>query len=304
MMLPAQPPVEVVDAQIHMWEVDGPDHPWDANFGTEDAAAAATRAHYTGRIVGDHATLTAMAVAGVDAALIVTPAIYGNDNSYGLSVVAGYPDRFRLIGRIDPITMDLEQKVAASHGSGLVGYRIVIANQDSYERLVGGYFDRLLAAAADFGVPICIYLPRRVAHVRDLSRRFPTLSITLDHLGLPQPPLVQPGEDAWESLPDVVALAEIPTVTVKLTAVPTMSSQPHPHTDLWPYLHRILRAFGPDRIMWGSDWTRPESPGTYREGVTYISETDELGPAEKALVLGGTLRHVFRWRKVVRQNGV
>ena len=75
---------------------------------------------------------------------------------------------------------------------------------------------------------------------------------------------------------------------MKLTSIPLLSREPYPHADAWPHLHRVIAAFGPGRLMWGSDQTVFDHD--YGETVDVIRATDELGPADKALILGASLR--------------
>jgi L-fuconolactonase len=288
--------MEVVDAQVHTW---GPNHvnrPWDPNFGNGDARASALRAAHAAHSVTVAETIEAMAEAGVDAALIASTAIYGYDNGYALEAAANYPSKFGVFGHIDPAAPDVDERVAVwRRKPGALGFRVVVANDSSRDELRAGVFDPIFKAAERHRVPLCIYMLRLPNDVGKLAQRFPDLSLTFDHLGLPQPPLAEPDEDIWQLLPAVLDLARYPNVSVKLTAAPTLSRQDFPYADLWPRIHQFLEAFGLDRVMWGSDWTRPEVPGTYRESVAYILDTDELTDSDKALLMGKTLRRTFDW---------
>jgi predicted TIM-barrel fold metal-dependent hydrolase len=82
-------------------------------------------------------------------------------------------------------------------------------------------------------------------------------------------------------------------VTVKLTSLPLLSRERYPHADVWPHLRRVIAAFGPGRLMWGSDQTVFDHD--YGETVDVIRETGELGEEDKALILGATLRRVWDW---------
>src|SRR3989442_12560516 len=88
-----------------------------------------------------------------------------------------------------------------------------------------------------------------------------------------------------------------------------MSRHPVPIHDVWPYLHQIVNAFGPDRLMWGSDFTRlrrkPMIDGgglaprdqwhLYSDSVNYLRDTTELSATDKEKIFGGTIRAVLRW---------
>jgi hypothetical protein len=84
-------------------------------------------------------------------------------------------------------------------------------------------------------------------------------------------------------------------VAVKLSAAPTLSQRPFPFDDLWPSLHAIVNAYGPERVMWGSDWTRALPVVSYRDQVRFITGTNELSAADKELIMGQSLRRQLRW---------
>jgi L-fuconolactonase len=92
-------------------------------------------------------------------------------------------------------------------------------------------------------------------------------------------------------------LAIYPNISVKLSAAPALSTQCYPFEDLWPYVHQVVGAFGPERVMWGSDWTRVAGFVSYDEGIGYIATTDELSKHDKSLILGQSLRRVFGWNR-------
>ena len=92
--------------------------------------------------------------------------------------------------------------------------------------------------------------------------------------------------------------AERKTLTVSAAAV--LSAQPFPHHDVWPYLHQVVNAFGPQRLMWGSDFTRlrwiPVVGGLapreqwhyYSDSVNYLRDTNELSRTDKDMILRAT----------------
>ena len=89
----------------------------------------------------------------------------------------------------------------------------------------------------------------------------------------------------WASLPDLIALAKFPIVSVKATGAPSYSSQSYPYTDIHDHLHRIYDAFGPERMFWGTDITRMHC--TWRQCMTlFTEELRWLKGADLDLVMG------------------
>jgi len=131
----------------------------------------------------------------------------------------------------------------------------------------------------------------------------------VDHLGVAQSPISPPRPDPWDKLPGLLGLAKYPNVFVKFCGAPLLSKETFPYADLWPHLHGIIKAFGPDRLMWGSDFTRMRwLPVTgelaprnqwklYSDCLNFLRDTSEISTEDKEKILGGTIRRVLRWPK-------
>ena len=117
----------------------------------------------------------------------------------------------------------------------------------------------------------------------------------IDHLGLLQPFEPPPPAEPWADLPKLLALASHDNVVVKISGACTLSHQPFPYKDIWDPLRRIFDAFGFDRCMWGTDWTRAVALLTYKQGVDSFRLTDRLSDSEKAALMGETLTRVYGW---------
>jgi predicted TIM-barrel fold metal-dependent hydrolase len=291
--------VQIIDSQVHIVDADHPGRPWDPNFGAAAGKAmAATRAHFTkgAAITTDVQMLQAMDRVGVDAALLVATSHYGWDNSYSVEAAQKAPRRFAVIGRINPAASDVEEQVAAWKANPVAaGLRILILSDAHRDQLTGGSFDRLLRAAELNELPMTVFPAGYLPAIAPAAERFPRLQWVIDHLGISQPPLMTPDPEPFQRLPELLALARYPNVAVKISAVPALSRQMYPFADLWPFLHRVIDSFGPDRLMWGSDWTRVESLFSFEDGLRYMRDTTELSMAEREKILGGTLKRVFRW---------
>jgi predicted TIM-barrel fold metal-dependent hydrolase len=91
-------------------------------------------------------------------------------------------------------------------------------------------------------------------------------------------------------------LAGHQNVAIKITGACTLSRDAFPFKDIWDPLARIFDAFGIDRCMWGTDWTRAVALLTYQQGVDAFRDTDRLSDSDKRTLMGGTLERVYRWR--------
>jgi predicted TIM-barrel fold metal-dependent hydrolase len=145
-------------------------------------------------------------------------------------------------------------------------------------------------------VPVFVFCPRILPEIEKVARAHPGLQLIVDHFGLPQPPLMDADPEPFETLPQLLAMAELPNVAVKFSGAPTLSKEPFPFVDLWPHLRQVVDAFGPERLIWASDYQRVKDH-TYAEALAFVRDTDELTDEEKEWILGKAARRVLRWER-------
>jgi L-fuconolactonase len=124
----------------------------------------------------------------------------------------------------------------------------------------------------------------------------PGLTFVLDHLG--NPPLAPRPDELWMS--DIRAMAALPNTVCKLSGV---LSEPPPAEDaaasnnashLIPYYETVLDAFGPHRMMFGSDWPVCTLSASYAEVVDAARAlTSGLSLSERTAIFGGTARRIY-----------
>jgi L-fuconolactonase len=129
-----------------------------------------------------------------------------------------------------------------------------------------------------------------------VARANPDLQLIVDHLGLAQPHGTQAlAADPFAGLDELLSLAKYPNIAPKLSGAPTLSAEAYPYEDLWPHLHRVLEAFGPERVMWGSDFSRTRQRHSYAEALDFLRDSEELTTSERDLLLGATARRLLGW---------
>ena len=276
-----------IDSQVHAYERDRPERPW---AGTLQGPAEVT---------GDD-MVAAMDAVGVDGALLVSPfSMYRYDASYALEVYAKHPNRFGLIRPFDPDSETIDEDLAQWTGTaGVVGARIMLSNLE-YEADHPG-LNAILAAAGRIGVPVNVMCSTRLPIFRELARRNPGTQMVVDHLGIAQPPAPPAPPEPFADLPDVLALAELDNVAIKISGAGTLSHQPFPYPDIWEPLRRIFDAFGFERCLWGTDWTRAVNSLTYEQGVEAFQVTDQLSDDERSVLMGGSLAKIYNWSPGVK----
>ena len=272
-----------IDAQVHAYERNHPGRPWAAVL------------HGPDEVTGDD-MVAAMDAVGVDGALLVSVfTMYRYDASYAIQVRNKYPGRFALIKPVDPSDAGVTETVADWAATpGTVAVRIML-NRGVSEDPADPGVNRVLAVAARHGLPVNLMCTGRLDQAKALAARNPDTVIVIDHLGLPQPFEPPPPAEPFADLPKVLALAAHPNVAIKISGACTLSHEPFPYRDIWAPLARIFGAFGLDRCMWGTDWTRAVGLLTYKQGVDAFRDSDRLSASDKATLMGGTLARVYRW---------
>jgi L-fuconolactonase len=273
----------VIDAQVHAYERDHPGRPWAAVL------------HGPPEVTGDE-MVAAMDAVGVDGALLVSPfTMYRYDASYALQVHAAHPGRFALIKPVDPTDPAVADTIADwAATDGTVAVRIMMTRGVSTDAADPG-INRVLAAAARHSLPVNLLCWGRLEQTKQLAARNPNTTLVIDHLGLQQPFEPPPPAAPFADLPKLLELAAYGNVVVKITGACTLSHQPFPYNDMWDPLGRIFDAFGFDRCMWGTDWTRAVELLTYAQGVDAFRVTDRLSAGDRAALMGGTLARVYGW---------
>ena len=101
--------------------------------------------------------------------------------------------------------------------------------------------------------------------------------------------------EPFSELDSVVSLAELDNVAIKISGACTLSHEAFPYPDIWEPLGKIFSAFGLERCLWGTDWTRAVNLLTYEQGVEAFRVTDQLSDSERATLMGGALTEVYGW---------
>ncbi|MBR0670067.1 amidohydrolase family protein [Neoroseomonas soli] len=273
----------VIDAQVHAYERDHPGRPWAGVL------------HGPPEVTGDE-MVKAMDAVGVDGAILVSAfTMYRYDASYAVSVRKAHPGRFALVKPVDTRNPAVEEVIADWAGTdGAVAVRIMM-NQDVPEDPADPGVARVLAAAGRHGLPVNLLCWGRLDQVDALAARHPGTRLVIDHLGLQQPFEPPVPAQPFAELPKLLRLATHDNVVVKITGACTLSHRPFPYADIWDPLARIFDAFGLDRCLWGTDWTRAVAFLTYAQGVDAFRVTDRLSDADRAVLMGGTAQDVYGW---------
>ena len=277
----------VIDSQVHVYEADTPDRPWVSKISGP--------AHVTG-----DEQVAAMDALGIDGAIIVsTYTTYRYDSSYAQTVHAAHPGRFALVKPVDTTDPTMADDIAWwATQPGAIGIRVMLTFAENKDPLAPG-LNLALAEGARHGLPVNLFAWHTLDEAKALAARHPDTSVLIDHVGLPQPHR-DGGPDVWADLPKVLALAELDNVAIKLSGSGTLSAQAYPFDDIWDPLLRIVDAFGPERCLWGTDWTRAVKVLSYEQGVESFRTTPRLSDVDRATLMGGATERIYGWSPTPR----
>ena len=126
--------------------------------------------------------------------------------------------------------------------------------------------------------------------------RHPDTRFILDHLAILQPRTHEErAAEPWADLPKVLDLAKRKNAVIKVTGACTLSQKPYPFPDIWDPLARVFDAWGFERCLWGTDWTRAFAVVNYEQAVEPFHLTDRLSASERAMLMGGATAKAYGW---------
>ncbi|WP_052223543.1 amidohydrolase family protein [Novosphingobium malaysiense] len=270
----------IVDCQVHAYEADNPARPWVNVLPGPPS------------VTGEE-LVAAMDGTGVDAAILVSAwTMYRYDWSYAVSVGQAYPERFALVAPVDISSPAVAETIDEWAGiDGAVGIRIFEFPEDPDHPGLHS----AIAAAQRHSLTVNLLTFDHHGQVATLARTHSDCQFAIDHMGV-RPPRVPPlHANPFAKLPQVLEYAAFDNIAIKISGVGTMSAEGYPFADLWEPMERVFDAFGLDRCMWGSDWTRAVEFLTYQDAVDAIRLSNRLSETERAKLMGGSLQKIYGW---------
>jgi L-fuconolactonase len=278
----------IVDSHHHLWDLSrGISYPWlTPDLGPIHRSFS-----------GDELA-PLLATEGVSSTVIVQCANAHEDTDYLLAQADAYPFIAGVVGwapLLDPdaCAATLERRCAHPRFSGIRHLAHDEPDPDWLARPALRRSLRLLAARGlAFDVP-AVY-PRHLDHVAMLARDVPDVTIVIDHLA--KPPFRREPLDRWAG--QMRAAAAQPNVVTKLSGLDTaVDARDWTADELRPAFEVVLEAFGPDRILAGSDWPVSILGGGYARVWAATHELlAPLSAPERDAILGGTAGRVYSLR--------
>jgi predicted TIM-barrel fold metal-dependent hydrolase len=242
----------------------------------------------------------------------VSDACSNDDNNEYVSLAAKkHPDRLIMVADVDGLWTQSEyHKPGASQRLREAAERYDLTAFTHYvEQGNDGWFAtddgaEFFATAADLQLVASLAIsPAWQSDLRPIALAHPTLPLLIHHQGMAR--LNEPTFEA--DLRAVLANADLPNVYLKLSGFHYLSRQS------WDFpfreaqekvLRPLIRAYGPDRLLWGSDFSAARRDVTYTQTLEVVRRRAEgLSPDHLDKILGGTSEIIFRTRHPIDLSG-
>jgi L-fuconolactonase len=273
----------LIDSHQHFWRIGQNGQAWPTpdlaaihrDFGPADLAAVGAPFDLAGSV-------------------LVQSQADDRDTDWLLWIAADAPLVLGVVGWVDLQAPDAAARIAAlARDTKLRGLRPMLQNLTDDAWIAAPGLDPALDAMVSHGLSLdALVLTRHLPHLLALSQRRPELAIVIDHGA--KPPIAA-GDPAGAWARGIDALARRPQIHCKLSGLLTEASPAQGPGALSPYVEHLVSAFGPERLMWGSDWPVLNLAGDYGGWLVMAKALSGLtDPADLAALFGGTSRRFYR----------
>jgi L-fuconolactonase len=270
-----------LDAHQHFWSYDAAQYPW---------IPPGSPLHRSW-LPADLAAL--QQPLGFDGAIAVQARQVVGESDWLLSLADQHANVKGVVGWVDLRSDRVEADLArlAAHPK-FVGVRHVVQEEPDDDFMLGKDFQRGISKLHAHGLTydLLIYPKQLEATIR-LAENFPAQSFVLDHIA--KPPIKEGTIEPWKS--QVRRLAKLPNVWCKVSGMLTEADhQAWQPEQFRPYLDTVFEAFGPARLMYGSDWPVCLFAGSYEQAFRLVDDYARgLTDAERAGLFGGNCARFY-----------
>ena len=270
-----------IDAHHHLWTLARGDYGW---------LTSKLQPIYRDFTLADLAPhLLAGSIGGT---ILVQAAPTEAETMFLLGIAASAETVRGVVGWTDFDAPDAEARIEGMAGQELlVGLRPMVQDIADDDWLLRPALAPLLTAMARHHLVFdALVLPRHLPRLLRLVDRHPDLCFVLDHFGKPR---LATGEiEVWQN--DIALLAERDNIVCKLSGLVTEARPDWELADLQGAVDHVRDCFGPQRLLWGSDWPAVDLAGGYAKWLKAAeSLLADLPPDERAAVFGGTAARIY-----------
>jgi predicted TIM-barrel fold metal-dependent hydrolase len=273
---PRRLPYGAIDPHVHVWARDAR-YPWAPETKKPPEKDATPEM-----------LLELMKANGVERTVIIQVIYYRFDNRYLRDVLKRYPRQFRGVARVNPEGPSAPDDLSRLVEEGFRGVRISPAADASGDWIRGPLMPPLWKRCQALKVPMTVLAPvTRMPDLAPLIEKHPELTVVIDHMA--DSPLDRPHE-----LEKLLALRRYPKLFVKISHTWSLSRQDYPYKDSQAQVKRLYDGFGPQRLMWGTDWPLVENYCGYAKALALVrDEMDFLSDDDRRWMLRKTIERVW-----------
>ena len=273
----------IIDSQVHIWAPETAEKPYAKENASPPHRAMA---------LGHDELLREMNSAGVSRCILVPPTWEADRNDTSLEAARLHPDRFRVMGKLALTNPNGPALMATwNQQPHMLGIRMTFNAGRARQWIEDGTADWFWDAAEKYNVAVMAFAPNSVAKLGEVAERHPGLRLIIDHMGLSS---ALRGKSLEPAVANVIKLARLKNVAVKVSALPCYVDEPYPFPTLPPLVRRVVDAFGPERCFWGTDLSHLPCP--YKQGVTlFTEEMKSLTTHELEWIMGRGLAEWLNW---------
>ncbi len=266
-----------IDSHQHFWRYSPAEHVW-----MDDRMGVLKRDYLPEELS------PLLAAIGFDGTIAVQARQNLEETRWLLELAGRFPFIKGVVGWVDLRSPELRKQLAAF--PKLVGVRHVVHDEPDDEFMLRPDFRRGIAQLRDFGLTYDLLLfPRHLPVAVQLVEEFPEQPFVLDHIAKPR--IAEGLLSPWQE--DLRRLARFPNVWCKLSGLVTEAKWKQWRPDEFRrYLDIVFDAFGPDRLMIGSDWPVCMLSGDYASTMNIV--IDYLSPGDRDGVLGGNCARFYK----------
>jgi L-fuconolactonase len=275
-----------VDAHQHFWQLSRFHYPWMGprlatlarDFGPADLVPLAASCH-------------------IDRTVLVQTISSTDETRWFLRLADENPIIGGVVGWVDLADPAIDEVLDEfSEHPKFVGVRHQAHDEANDRWLLQEDVMRGLARLAAREIPYdLLVFPRHLTVAIELARSLPDLALVVDHLA--KPAIARHAWDEWAG--PLAQLAKFPRVACKLSGMITEADwHDWRALDLRPYVLHAIACFGPERLMFGSDWPVCLLAGSYQQAHDAAAEcTAGLSAGEQAAIFGETAARVYRLKR-------
>jgi L-fuconolactonase len=277
----------IIDAHQHFWQLDKP-FKYDWLYAPDKKAIC--RSYLPGDLLAN------MRRVGVTHSVFVQTQHDVEENRWVLRLAEENPIILGVVGWVDLRSPRVAEQLAEFAGHPkFVGVRHVVQDEPDDDWIVREDVLRGLKVLEKHRVPYdLLFYAKHLRHAPTVARAVPDLPLVIDHLSKPE--IKANRIDEWRR--DLRAAAALPNVHCKLSGMITEADWARwTPDDLRPYVREALDAFGPARLMFGSDWPVCELAGSYeRVYHALVNALGAISESERQSIFCDTARRFYRLR--------